>query len=66
MGSVKEGSLSMINDWLGNKLGTGINVLVKMYSLLEFYEKPIRMKQSLISNRVERALYYILLPASRK
>ena len=57
-------AVSMLNEWLNTKLGTGIEVLVKTQPSLEFYEKPIWMKPSLVSDGVKRALYYTLALAS--
>ena len=57
-------AVSRLNEWLNTKLGTGIEVLVKMQPSLEFYEKPMWMKPSLVSDGVKRALYYILALAS--
>ena len=60
----KPDAVSMLNAWLNEKLRTGIEILVKRRPSIEFYEKPIEIKPSLVSDGVKRALYYVLALAS--
>jgi hypothetical protein len=57
-------AIVMLNEWLNEKLGTGVEVLVKNTPAIEFYEKPIEMKSNLVSDGIKRALYYVLALAS--
>ncbi len=55
--------IKYFNDWL-EKLGVGIEILVKKTPLIEFYERPIEIKPNLISDGIKRSLYYIIAVSS--
>ena len=52
-----------INSWL-DELNVGIEILTKNKPAIEFYEKPIEVKPNLLSEGIQRTLYYIIAVSS--